>query len=112
MAMAKSFSVLYAEFMGPWEVTGNRYEASGSFPIWPVREYSARNCSTERISCTDSLVGLDGEVGGAEEEPATAELGVADVACGEVGRGEVGRGEVGGGEVDRVVTIGEVVVMI
>src|SRR3954470_18839164 len=113
MAMAKSFSLLYAEFMGPWEVTGNRYEASGSFPIWPVREYSARNCSTERISCIESLVGLGGEAWGAEGEAATAELGGADVACGEVGRGEVGRGEVGGGEVDRfVVTIGEVVVMI
>src|SRR3954471_21238165 len=116
--MAKSFSLLCAEFMGPWEVTGNRYEASGSFPTWPVREYSARNCSTERISCTDSLVGLGGEAWGPEGEVTTAELGGADVACGEVGRGEVGRGEdgrgeVGGGEVDRfVVTIGEVVVTI
>src|SRR3954465_12096719 len=99
--MAKSFSLLCAEFMGPWEVTGNWYEASGSFPTWPVREYSARNCSTERISCTDSLVGLGGEDGGAEV--ATAELGGADVACGEVGRGEVGCGDVGGGEVDRLV---------
>jgi len=89
--------------MGPWEVTGNRYEASGSFPMWPVREYSARNCSTERISCTDSLVGLGGEAGGAEEEAATVELGAAEVA----------RGEVGGDEVDRVVvTIGKVVVII
>src|SRR3954462_6612141 len=115
--MAKSFSLLCAESMGPWEVTANRYEASGSFPTWPVREYSARNCSTERISCTDSLVGLGGEAWG-PGEVATAELGGADLACGEVGRGEVGRGEdgrgeVGGGEVDRfVVTIGEVVVMI
>src|SRR3954464_15959639 len=98
--MAKSFSLLYAEFMGPWEVTGNRYEASGSFPIWPVREYSARNCSTERIRCTDSLVGLGGEAWG-PGEVATAELGGADVACGEVSRGEDVRGEVGGGEVDR-----------
>src|SRR3954466_480455 len=98
MATAKSFSLLYAEFMGPWEVTGNRYEASGSFPMWPVREYSARNCSTERISCTDSLVGLGGEVGGAEEEATTVELGGEEVAC-----AEVGRGEVGGGEIDRVV---------
>src|SRR4051812_45089670 len=108
--------------MGPWEVTGNRYEASGSFPTWPVREYSARNCSTERISCTDSLVGLGREAWGSEEEVATAELGGADAAGGEVGRGEdgrgevgrgeVGRGEVGGGDVDRlVVAIGEVVVM-
>src|SRR3954463_11974294 len=123
MGTAKSFSLLYAEVMGPWEVTGNRYEASGSFPMWPVREYSARNCSTERISCTDSLVGLSGEAWGPEGEVTTAELGGADLACGEVGRGEdgrgevgggeVGRGEVGGGEVDRfVVTIGEVVVMI
>src|SRR3954470_18265293 len=115
--MAKSFSLLCAEFMGPWEVTGNRYEASGSFPTWPVREYSARNCSTERISCTDSLVGLGGEAWGSEAEVITAKLGGADAACGEVGRGEVGRGEdgrgeVGGGEVDRlVVAIGEVVVM-
>src|SRR4051812_5200639 len=106
--MAKSFSLLYAEFMGPWEVTGNRYEASGSFSMWPVREYSARNCSTERISCTDSLVDFGGGAGGAEEEVATAELGGAEVAC-----VEVGRGEVGGGEVDRIfVTIGEVVVII
>jgi hypothetical protein len=123
MATAKSLSLLYAEFMGPWEVTGNRYEASGSFPMWPVREYSALNCSTERISCTDSLVGLGGEAGGLEEEAATVELGGAEVArgarsSGEVGRGEVGLGEValgevGGGEVDRVVvTIGEVVVII
>src|SRR3954470_14371179 len=103
MAMAKSFSLLDAEFMGPWEVTGNRYEASGSFLMWPVRESSPRNCSTERISCTDSLVGLGGEAWGAEGEVATAELGGADVTC-----GEVGRGEVGGGEVDRfVVTSGE-----
>src|SRR3954471_9452889 len=108
MATAKSLSWLYAEFMGPWEVTGNRYEASGSFPMWLVREYSALNCSTERISCTDSLVGLGGEPGGLEEEAATVELGGA-----EVGLGEVALGEVGGGEVDRVVvTIGEVVVII
>src|SRR3954468_12628390 len=99
--MAKSFSLLYAEFMGPWEVTGNRYEASGSFPTWPVREYSARNCSTERISITDSLVGLGGEAWGPEAEVATAEVGGADAAGGEVGRGEVGRGEVGRGEVGR-----------
>src|ERR1043165_8330741 len=119
--------------MGPWEVTGNRYEASGSFPMWPVREYSALNCSTERISSTDSLVGLGGGAGGSEEEAATVELGGAKVArgarssgcgrrTGEVGRGELGRGEVGlgevalgevgGGEIDRVVvTIGEVVVI-
>src|SRR3954466_6987720 len=105
--MAKSFSLLCAEFMGPWEVTGNRYEASGSFPTWPVREYSARNCSTERISITDSLVGLGGETWGPEAEVATPEvggadeLGGADATGGEVGRGEVGRGEVGRGEVGR-----------
>src|SRR3954465_2931752 len=108
--MAKSFSLLCAEFMGPWEVTGNWYEASGSFPTWPVREYSARNCSTERISCTDSLVGLGIEAWGSEEEVATVELGGAEVTGGEVGcgedgrggddRGEAGRGEVGGGDVD------------
>src|ERR1043165_7119190 len=114
--------------MGPWEVTGNRYEASGSFPMWTVREYSALNCSTERISSTDSLVGLGGGAGGSEEEVAIVELGGAEVArgagssgcgctTGEVGRGgvglgEVGLGEAGGGEVDRVVvTIGEVVVI-
>src|SRR3954468_3525038 len=99
--MAKSFSLLYAELMGPWEVTGNRYEASGSFPTWAVREYSARNCSTERISCTDSLVGLGIEAWGSEEEVATAELGGVDATGGEVGRGEVVRGEVGRGEVGR-----------
>src|ERR1043165_7291924 len=96
--------------MGPWEVTGNRYEASGSFPMWTVREYSALNCSTERISSTDSLVGLGGGAGGSEEEVAIVELGGAEVArgarssgcgrrTGEVGRGELGRGELGRGEV-------------
>src|SRR3954466_3158775 len=136
--MAKSFSLLYAELMGPWEVTGNRYEASGSFPTWPVREYSARNWSTERSRITDSLVGLGGEACGPEAEVTTAEgggaveIGSADASGGDVGRGDVGRGEVGrgdvgrgdvgcgedgrggvgGGDVDRlVVAIGEVVVM-
>ena len=122
MATAKSLVRWNA---GPWEAMGNWYEASGSLPTWPVREYSALNWSTERISITDSLVGLGGGAEGSEEEVATVELGGTEVTggmrssgCG-CGAGEVGLGEVGGGEVDRLIAViggvvvitGEVVVM-
>src|SRR3954468_3167690 len=104
--------------MGPWEVTGRRYEASGSSPTCPVREYSAQNWSTERIKITDSReIGFGGGARFVAEEGTIAELGGTDVAggskasgCGCDG-GEVGRGNIGGGEVDRPVSvIGEVVV--
>ena len=113
MATAKSLVRWNAAFMGPWEATGNRYEASGSLPTWPVREYSALNWSTERINITDSLVGLGGGAEGSEEEVAIVELDGAEVTVGMRLSGcGGGAGEAGGGEVDRlVVTIGEVVVI-
>ena len=60
MASAKSFVRLSAMDIGFWEVRRSRPEASDSLLVGPVREYSARNWSTERISTTDSGVGLGG----------------------------------------------------
>src|SRR3954471_12169853 len=104
--------------MGPWEVTGKRYEASGSSQTCPVREYSAQNWSTERIKITDSReIGFGGGAWFVAEEETIAELGGTDVAggskasdCGCDGGGG-GRGDIDGGEADRpVAVIGEVVV--
>src|ERR1041385_1461540 len=97
--------------MGPGEETGKRCEVSGSAPTRPVRDYSARNWSTERIKIIDAEeVGCGGGAWVAVAEEAMAESGGADVAgrpeasgCGCSG---IGRDEVEG----PVAIIGEVIV--
>src|SRR3954466_6507919 len=113
MAVANSFTRLLANAGGPSEEAREWREASGSAPTCPVREYSARNWSTERIKIVDAAkIGCGGEVRVAAAEEAMVVSSGADVT----GRLEASGCGCSGGPVAIIVkvvaVIGEVVAMI